>query len=87
MSHSHVNGDYAEKDHHNGVADMLEHANGDGKHGTMTATPAELAVIEDAHNACDVEMDEAEKNRLLRRIDLAIVPCELNQIARAIRFR
>ncbi|KAG8988898.1 hypothetical protein FRB94_005578 [Tulasnella sp. JGI-2019a] len=63
-----VNGEYNEKPLDIHVHDV------NGKHATMTATPEELEVIEDAHNVHDVEMDDAEKNRLLRRIDLAIIP-------------
>lgn len=35
--------------------------------------------VEDVSDPSDVEMDEAEKSALLRRIDIAIVPCVLLQ--------
>lgn len=51
-------------------------------HAAMTATPAELGIIENPQTAFDVEMDDAEMRRLLRKIDIAIVPCKCYAITR-----
>jgi len=40
----------------------------------LTARPAEFNAVESPENAEDVEMDVKEKNRILRKIDKAIVP-------------
>lgn len=75
---THITMNGVEKDQHGADTGLREYADDHHeKHGTMTATPAEMAVIEDARNAQDVEMDDLERSRLLRRIDIAIVPCEL----------
>lgn len=41
----------------------------------MSETPKEMYNVEAPENEDNVEMDEQEKNRILRKIDWAIVVC------------
>lgn len=50
-------------------------------------TPADAGHIEAAHKTQELEMDEDERRRLTRRIDMAVLPCANPQKSRCREMR